>query len=341
MKKIKICVLNASLYALGDLIMLSSHINNLKATFLQKNIGVEFDFISRGSSKFLHNLIISPVKFYSLFNIKVNALTIFLRLFNFVYLFLLGGFLNLQKYQYFVSISSRQRKTAKIITKLYYKQIVYSFEEIYAAENLLLETASAYQNFNFIEAQTFEKPTIGFFIGASSTSKSWHPKNWAQLLLKVKNEFGDSILVHIYGSNKINQILYNIFEAECKILGLAEGIHYANFINKQNLIEDISHTKALSLAITNDSGFMWVCVACKIHNISILGFNNDTSYKQFDKNFFHPINSIIPCSPCFEGYLHCKNKTTQNNIEFYNCMGYNARQIDGVFDKFLTIFKKQ
>lgn len=92
MKKLKICVLNPSLYVLGDLTMLFSDVNNLNGGFFAKKYWGGVWFISRDSSKFLHNLIIFPATFYSLFNIKVNALTIFLRLFNFVYLFLLGGF---------------------------------------------------------------------------------------------------------------------------------------------------------------------------------------------------------------------------------------------------------
>ena len=341
MKKIKICILNTSLYALGDLIMLSSNINNLKNAFLQKNIQVEFDFISRNSSKFLHKLVISLSSFYPIFNPKVNAFTIFVRLFNFLYLFLFGGYLNFKKYKYFLIISNNKRKTAKLIRQLYFNKIIHNFEDIYKIENLPLQNnQNNYQNFNFIEAKKFNKPTIGFFIGASSTSKSWYPQNWAELLLKMKNKFGDKISIHIYGSSILNGILYNMFKQECQKLNLKEGVDYISFVNKQDLIQDISHAKGLDIAITNDSGFMWVSAACKIHNIAILGFNNDTYYSRFDKQYFYPINANLVCSPCFENYVNCKNKSLQNNNEFYNCMGYNKNQIDNVFDKILIILNK-
>ena len=67
-----------------------------------------------------------------------------------------------------MNLSNGKRKTTNII----FKQIVYGFEEIYNDENLNRQVQSNYQNFSFIETHKFEKPTIGFFIGASSTSKS-------------------------------------------------------------------------------------------------------------------------------------------------------------------------
>ena len=184
-------------------------------------------------------------------------------------------------------------------------------------------------DFTYIEKKTFNRPTIGFYIGASSFNKSWNPKYFAELLDYIKKNFPTHD-VNIYGFGGVNLTLFEKFQEEAKKYKYIQGIDYNSFINQNSLEDDISHARGLSLIVANDSGFMHVGIVLKIPTIAIFGFDRDISYRTSNGTLLYSSHSKMSCSPCKNCGDFCKTKTQFNTkngktFEIFDCMGVENR----------------
>ena len=180
-------------------------------------------------------------------------------------------------------------------------------------------------NLPHISKHEFNTPSIGFYIGASSFEKSWHPLHFAKTLDYIKKNY-PQYSVNIYGFGDVNKKLYNLFEKYALDLKYEKDKDFFSFINQHSLQQDISHCKGLKLAISNDSGFVHVANNLNVPSIGIFGFTNGEYYKNVkqDNNFFIS-NSKLACSPCKHCGVGCKNKTNISKIQnepiiLFNCM---------------------
>lgn len=176
--------------------------------------------------------------------------------------------------------------------------------------------------FEQVRPHRFDRPTIGFYLAASTTLRSWHPQGWARLAAAIRHRYGGAFAIHLYGCGPSSRSIAAGFATHASRLGLSEGHDYASFIDAHSLEDDIAHCKGLDLAVTNDSGFMWVGNAVGVRTVSILGGLSPDRYRgYFARNAagWEPIESRLPCSPCGHAAA-CPHMTKADGLVFQDCM---------------------
>jgi anthranilate phosphoribosyltransferase len=182
----------------------------------------------------------------------------------------------------------------------------------------------------------FTKPTIGFYIAASVSDKSLHPNRWAEILDYIKSKYQSSFDIAIFGFGELYNKLLPIFIEQSKQRGYAPDVDFKIY-NNNDIKTDIELCSGLSLAITNDSGFMHVASVFKLPTLSFFGFSpSDGFMTQMcnDERFF-PSQSKLPCSPCLD-VKRCQLKYYDQNLLFPRCTTLERPDIFAKIDKALS-----
>ena len=192
---------------------------------------------------------------------------------------------------------------------------------------------------DLLSVKQYAKPTIGFFIGASYTDKTLHPKIWAKIFDYIKKTHKDTFDIALFGFNQMEQNLKNYFEKEIQNLGYNKT-SYIDFVDKNELIDDIKYCGGLSLAITNDSGFMHVASIFKIPTLSFFGYTPGNSFmtQAFNENNFIASQSSMKCSPCLTPGK-CKFKIQDDIFDFRQCMMHERLDLHQKIDKAIALIK--
>ncbi len=182
----------------------------------------------------------------------------------------------------------------------------------------------------------FAKPTIGFYIAASHAHKSIHPRLWARLLKYIKQKYQDSFDIAIFGFGELYNTRLAAFKQEVLNLGLGEG-DYRPY-NNNPLEQDISYCGGLSLAVTNDSGFMHVASVFKIPTLSFFGFSPADKFmtQLGNEDKFFTSQSHLACSPCMAVHK-CKLMGQEYGDEMPLCMEHERPDIYAKLDAALEL----
>jgi len=192
----------------------------------------------------------------------------------------------------------------------------------YAGRNGLDWDPAEITAFEHVRPHRFGRPTIGLYLAASTTLRSWDPQGWARLAAAVRHRYGGAFGIHLYGFGPSSRSIAASFAKHASRLGLAAGVDYVSFIDAHSLEDDIAHCKGLDLAVTNDSGFMWVGNAVGVRTVSILGGLSPDRYRGFfarNAARWEPIESRLPCSPCSHAAA-CPRMTRADGLAFQDCM---------------------
>jgi ADP-heptose:LPS heptosyltransferase len=246
---------------------------------------------------------------------------------NFLYNCFYSSILRVKNYNYYISLHAEMPRQFVRMFNFIFKSKPYFFKFDTFLDYLKIN--SYYGNLpslNFVSSHNFDKKTIGLYVAASSFQKIWHPRYWADLIRYIKHKYKDEYTINIYGNGKIAIDIYSSIMFYLDELKLYPNIDFFNCINKNSIELDLQHCKGLELAISNDSGFLWVANCFKIKNIAILGFEDGKRYSDLFKNSnFIYINSQLPCAPCnkyakiIDIEIKCPYRVEDGKISFYKC----------------------
>ena len=182
----------------------------------------------------------------------------------------------------------------------------------------------------------FAKPTIGFYIAASMANKSIHPRLWARLLKYIKQKYQDRFDIAIFGFGELYNTRLAAFKQEVLSLELSDGDYKA--YNNNPLEQDISYCGGLSLAITNDSGFMHVASVFKIPTLSFFGFSPADKFmtQLGNEDKFFTSQSHLACSPCMAVHK-CKLMRQEYGDEMPLCIEHERPDIYAKLDAALEL----
>jgi anthranilate phosphoribosyltransferase len=348
-KKVSIGILGWKIMALGDTILFAPIFNFYKDLYGQGNFTITL-FIPH-QSKYIANFMFSKYLLDGSLTIEYNDLLTkgFCRIKN-----SLKIILSIRKYHFDYFFNCRNKSELwKMITfcaNAKKKFIIADFtKSSIAITNKIHRSFLAIEQLNKLHKSNvklreiefednkfikhdFTKPTIGFYIAASSSDKSLHPNRWAEILDYIKSKYKDSFDVAIFGFGELYNKLLPIFIEQSKQRGYNQDIDFKVY-NNNEIKTDIELCSGLSLAITNDSGFMHVASVFKLPTVSFFGFSpSDGFMTQMcnDERFF-PSQSKLPCSPCLD-VKHCKLKYYDQDLLFPRCTSLERPDIFAKID---------
>ena len=145
----------------------------------------------------------------------------------------------------------------------------------------------------YIEAQKFDKPTLGINAGATyGSAKRWYPERFAE----VAKEFSDRFDIIVFGGpNEIE--MANEIESNLKSYGVE---NYVNLAGKTNIQELCANIAGCSLFITNDSGPMHVAAAYQVPTVAIFGPTRHKETSQWMNEKSKIVRHEMDCSPCMK-----------------------------------------
>ena len=146
---------------------------------------------------------------------------------------------------------------------------------------------------NFEENKSKKKKLLGINPGATyGSAKRWYPKEFAQVAIKLSNEYD---IIIFGGKNEID--IANDIE---NILRNNNITNYQNLAGKTSLKELFWHISSLDLFITNDSGPMHIAAVFKIKTIAIFGPTRDKETSPWNNPNAKIVKNNIDCSPCMK-----------------------------------------
>lgn len=145
----------------------------------------------------------------------------------------------------------------------------------------------------YIEAQEFQKPTLGINAGATyGSAKRWYPERFAE----VASAFNDKYDIIIFGGpNEVEMAK----EIEENLLSLGVK-NFTNLAGKTNIKELCSNIAGCSLFITNDSGPMHVAAAYQVPTVAIFGPTKYKETSQWKNEKSMIVRKEMECSPCMK-----------------------------------------
>ena len=159
----------------------------------------------------------------------------------------------------------------------------------------------------YIEAENFQKPTLGINAGATyGSAKRWYPERFAQ----VAKEFSEKFDIIIFGGPNEVEMANEIEEN----LKLSNVNNYINIAGKTNIKELCAKIAGCSLFITNDSGPMHVAAAYQVPSVAIFGptKHKETSQWMNEKNKI--VRHDMDCAPCMKRECPLKHHDCMKSI---------------------------
>lgn len=192
----------------------------------------------------------------------------------------------------------------------------------FASQTGAAHDASDIVTLSHVASHHFPRPTIGLYVAASTPLRSWPSASWARLIAATRYRSANNYDIHLYGFGNVSRAIARGIAIHGERLGIREGRDYHDLIDQHSLEEDIAHCKGLELAITNDSGFLWVGNACGVKTLSILSgatFQRYSPYFRRNAGRWVAVESSLDCAPCSHSG-RCPNMTRQDGLTFQNCM---------------------
>ncbi len=160
----------------------------------------------------------------------------------------------------------------------------------------------------FIQAHTYERPTLGINPGATyGSAKRWYPEKFA----KVAANYADQYDIIIFGGPTETEMAKAI-EDELTTLGIDNIINVAG---KTTIQELCSYIGGLSLFITNDSGPMHVAAAYQVPTVSIFGPTRHLETSQWKNRQSAIVRHDLECAPCMKRECPLKHHDCMKKIE--------------------------
>ncbi|MDH4945452.1 lipopolysaccharide heptosyltransferase II [Sulfurimonas sp. C5] len=164
----------------------------------------------------------------------------------------------------------------------------------------------------YIQANTFEKPTLGINAGATyGSAKRWYPERFAEVAAFYKEQY--DILI-FGGPNEIEMAK----EIENSLLSLGIS-NYKNIAGKTTIEELCANIAGCSLFITNDSGPMHVAAAYQVPTVAIFGPTKYKETSQWKNEKSIIVRHEMDCSPCMKrecplGHHDCMKSITASEV---------------------------
>lgn len=138
-----------------------------------------------------------------------------------------------------------------------------------------------------------ERKRVGINPGAAyGSAKRWEPHKFAEVALKLSDEYEIIILGTAAESDIANKIE--------SVLAFNSAKKYQNLAGKTSVYELLQIISTLDLFITNDSGPMHIAGAFKIPTVSIFGSTNHIQTNQWKNHNSIIVRTGIDCSPCMK-----------------------------------------
>ena len=159
----------------------------------------------------------------------------------------------------------------------------------------------------YIEAEKFQKPTLGINAGATyGSAKKWYPERFAE----VAKEFSEKFDIIIFGGpNEIE--MANEIEENLKASNVN---NYINIAGKTNIKELCAKVGGCSLFITNDSGPMHVAAAYQVPSIAIFGPTKHKETSQWMNEKSKIVRHDMDCAPCMKRECPLKHHDCMKSI---------------------------
>ncbi len=159
----------------------------------------------------------------------------------------------------------------------------------------------------YIQAKTYEKPTLGINAGATyGSAKRWYPERFAE----VAAAFSDKYDIVVFGGPNEVEMAQEI-EENLKILHIK---NYINIAGKTDIKELCSFIGGCSLFITNDSGPMHVAAAYQVPTIAIFGPTKHEETSQWKNEKSKIVRHEMDCSPCMKRECPLKHHECMTTI---------------------------
>ncbi len=164
----------------------------------------------------------------------------------------------------------------------------------------------------YIQANTFDKPTLGINAGATyGSAKRWYPERFAEVAAFYKEQY--NILI-FGGPNEVKMAK----EIEENLIALGVT-NYKNIAGKTTIEELCANIAGCSLFITNDSGPMHVAAAYQVPTIAIFGPTKYKETSQWKNKKSLIVRHEMDCSPCMKrecplGHHECMKSITASEV---------------------------
>ena len=171
--------------------------------------------------------------------------------------------------------------------------------EVFIPDTILSDMRTFFRA-NFPDAAS----VIAFNVGASWTSKRWHPEYFAEVAnALLERGFHIAFLGSKADLPIVNQCL--------SFITPSERLHM--FTGQFNLLQLAAFFDFCHLLITNDSGPLHIAVARNLPSVSIFGSSPVMGFYPFS-NHHILIKTPVPCHPCY------KHTCPLSNDSFMQCM---------------------
>lgn len=160
----------------------------------------------------------------------------------------------------------------------------------------------------YIDANKFEKPTLGINAGATyGSAKRWYPERFAE----VASHFSTEYDIIIFGGPNEVEMSQEIEDSLIKL----KVTNYTNLAGKTNIKELCANIGACSLFITNDSGPMHIAAAYQVPTVAIFGPTKYKETSQWKNKKSKIVRHEMECSPCMKrecplGHHECMKSIT-------------------------------
>ena len=159
----------------------------------------------------------------------------------------------------------------------------------------------------YIEAQEFQKPTLGINAGATyGSAKRWYPEKFAE----VGAAFADKYDIVIFGGPNEVEISLDI---EDNLLSLGVR-NFTNLAGKTTIKDLCANIAGCSLFITNDSGPMHIAAAYQVPTIAIFGPTKYKETSQWKNEKSVIVRHEMDCSPCMKRECPLKHHECMKGI---------------------------
>lgn len=288
---------------LGDAIMTTPAIENIKLTYPNAQITILGSFVSTKAFKQSHQIVKIIVddskkqgnRYLNLFNIakevgEVDLAISFRKSFS-------------SKFMMFF-INAKKKYSYKRYTKKEIHQVLRYNDFVNMSLNTSLEAKDLFLDF---EAFKYENKTLGINPGATyGSAKRWYPKEFAKVAIKLSSSYD----IVIFGGPGELDIAKDI-EEELIQAGVK---NYKNIASKTSIPELISKIAGLDIFLTNDSGPMHAAAAFKVNTFAIFGPTKFSETNQWNNENEHIITKNLACAPCMKRVCPIKTHDCMKEI---------------------------
>lgn len=159
----------------------------------------------------------------------------------------------------------------------------------------------------YIQANKFEKPTLGINAGATyGSAKRWYPEKFAEVASSFSSRFD---IIIFGGPNEIEMakdIEDNLVKQNVK--------NYTNLAGKTSIQELCANIGGCSLFITNDSGPMHVAAAYQVPTVAIFGPTKHKETSQWMNEKSAIVRHDMDCAPCMKRECPLKHHECMTSI---------------------------